>query len=129
MLSAHVDVVEPLSSAKDATLIPPSDAVPVNASGSLDIKLADLKGHLIKKAFPEYPASAKHSRIEGTVVIQVEIDEEGNIAEMTILSAPDPSLAISALQTVHQWQYSPYLLNGIPVRVHTEITVVYQLGN
>ena len=77
---------------------------------------------------PEYPVSAKRNRIEGKVVIQVEIGEDGYVHEMTILSAPDPSLAIAAMLAVHQFQYKPYLLNGKPVRVDTQITVIYRLG-
>lgn len=128
VLSAHVDVVEPLSTAADVNLVPPSDAVPVKKASETDVPWNILQSHFIKKGYPEYPESAKQKRIEGKILMDVEIDEGGNVAEMTILSAPDPSLAIEAMRTVRQWQSSPFLLNGKPVPVHTQVTVIFRLG-
>lgn len=44
------------------------------------------------------------------------------------MSASDPDLALSAVDAVREWTYSPYLLNGVPTDVNTTITVNYALS-
>jgi len=39
----------------------------------------------------------------------------------------DPQLSRAALQAVKQWKYKPYLLNGEPVDIQTQITVNFDL--
>jgi len=39
----------------------------------------------------------------------------------------DPVLATSALEAVSHWQYKPYLLNGRPMAVETQIVVNFTL--
>jgi protein TonB len=36
-------------------------------------------------------------------------------------------LAKSAVEAVRQWKYRPYLLNGEPVEIETQITVNFRL--
>jgi len=75
-----------------------------------------------------YPSTAKQQRIEGTVHLAATIAEDGHVRELRVVDAPDASLALSSLIAVHDWRYQPYLLNGHPVEVHTEIKVIFQLG-
>ena len=49
-------------------------------------------------------------------------------APSRVVDAPDASLALSSLIALHDWRYQPYLLNGHPVEVHTEVKVIFQLG-
>jgi protein TonB len=35
----------------------------------------------------------------------------------------------AAIQAVQTWRYKPYLLNGTPVEVETQINVVFSLGD
>jgi len=39
-----------------------------------------------------------------------------------------PILVPAALDAVKQWHYRPYLLNGEPVEVETNITVTFQIA-
>jgi protein TonB len=40
-----------------------------------------------------------------------------------------PILAAAAMDAVKQWKYKPYLLNGIPIEVDTEVLVSFsELG-
>jgi len=127
VLSVHIDALTALQST-GTDLAPPADAIRIETPGKVKVEQSVMQGSIIKKVMPQYPMSAKQSRIEGKVLVQAEIGEDGHIHEMKVLSAPDPSLAIAALLAVHQWEYKPYFLNGKPVRVQTQITVVYRLG-
>ena len=81
--------------------------------------------HLIAFAEPAYPAAAKTHGIEGTVLLDAVIDREGAIKDLSARTG-HPWLAESALETVRQWRYRPYLLNGKPVRMQTQITVLFK---
>jgi periplasmic protein TonB len=83
---------------------------------------------LIKKVEPEYPQEARDKRIEGTVVLQVQISEAGDVKEARLISG-DPLLAPAAIEAVKQWKYKPYLLNEEPVQVETRVTVDFRLNS
>jgi len=60
------------------------------------------------------------------VVLQVTVDEEGNVAELRVLKG-HPLLNDAAEAAVRQWKYSPTLLNGEPVPVIATVTVIFNL--
>jgi protein TonB len=84
------------------------------------------KGLLIQKIQPQYPVLAKAARVQGDVVLSAIISKEGNIENLQLVSG-HPMLVPAAIETVKQWRYRPYLLNGQPVEVETTITVTFEL--
>jgi len=84
-------------------------------------------GLLIKKVTPNYPQLAKQARIQGQVVLQAEISKDGTIQNLQLISG-HPMLAPAAIEAVRQWRYKPYLLNGEPVAVETQVVVNFSLS-
>lgn len=84
-------------------------------------------GLLIKRVQPNYPPLARQARIQGQVVLQAEISKEGTIINLQLISG-HPMLAPSAIEAVKQWRYKPYLLNGEPVAVDTQVVVNFTLS-
>jgi periplasmic protein TonB len=84
-------------------------------------------GLLIRKVNPAYPPLARQARIQGTVILQALISKEGNIENLQLISG-HPMLAPSAIEAVKQWKYKPYLLNGEPVEVETQVQVNFTLA-
>jgi TonB family protein len=76
---------------------------------------------------PDYPDDARRARIQGLVVLRAEIDDKGNIEDLAVVSG-DATLAAAAVSAVRQWKYKPYLLNGQPAHVETQVTVNFQLS-
>jgi TonB family protein len=85
------------------------------------------QANLVSQVTPVYPAQAKQDRIQGTVQLQVVIDKEGHVEEVSVLEGPDP-LIQAAADAVKQWTYKPTLLNGEPVKVQTTVTVNFTLA-
>ena len=85
------------------------------------------QGLLIRKVQPVYPPLARQARIQGNVVLQAEISKDGTIENLRLMSG-HPMLAPSAIEAVKQWRYKPYFLNGEPVEVETQITVIFSLS-
>jgi protein TonB len=84
-------------------------------------------GLLIKKVTPNYPPLARQARIQGKVILQAEISKEGTIQNLQLISG-HAMLAPAAIEAVKQWRYKPYLLNGEPVAVETQVEVNFSLS-
>lgn len=85
------------------------------------------EGSLLHKVQPTYPALARSARIQGVVLLQAMISKEGTIENLRVLSG-HPMLTAAAIDAVRQWRYRPYILNGAPVEVETQITVNFSLA-
>jgi TonB family protein len=131
LFSATLDVVDSANPA-DPVLTPPADAVKIGgerATVSADHAANVTTGSIVKKTQPVYPALAKMTGIQGTVVLAAVIGKDGRVRDLEVLTAPDKVLASSAIDAVKQWEYRPYLLNGTPVEVETVVNVVYAIGH
>ena len=82
---------------------------------------------VIHRVEPKYPPLARQSHLQGVVVIDAVLDEEGNVVEMKLVSGP-PLLIQAALDAVHQWKYEPTYLNDIPTAVQMNVTVSFTLA-
>jgi protein TonB len=100
---------------------PPSATRRIQVSGGVS------QGFLIQQVRPAYPALAIAARVQGPVVLNALISRGGTIENLRAVSG-HPMLAQAALEAVRQWRYRPYLLNGEPVEVETQITVNFTLG-
>ena len=85
------------------------------------------QGLLVRKVNPIYPPLARQARISGTVILRAIIGTDGSIENLTLVSG-HPMLAPAALDAVKQWKYKPYLLNGKPVKVDTQVQVNFALS-
>jgi protein TonB len=92
----------------------------------LNVSQGVSRGLLIKQVQPNYPPSALRMHVEGSVQMLATLSKNGDISEVKILSG-DPQLSQAAANAVKQWKYKPYLLNGEPVEIQTQITVNFKL--
>lgn len=86
-----------------------------------------LNGKILEHVAPTYPAIAKAARAQGTVVVQILVDEEGYIISASAVSG-HPLLQQSAVSAVRQWRFTPTLLEGRPVKVSGVVTVNFVLN-
>jgi protein TonB len=86
------------------------------------------QGMVLKRVQPVYPQMAKIARVQGPVVLAAIIGKDGTIQNLHVLSTASPLLNQAALDAVKQWRYRPYILNGEPVEVDTQITVNFTLS-
>jgi protein TonB len=93
---------------------------------TLSVSQGVSQGLLYKKVAPSYPSNALRMHIEGEVQLMATISKEGDITRIKVLSG-DAQLAKSASDAVKQWKYKPYLLNGEPVEIQTQVTVNFKL--
>ena len=76
---------------------------------------------------PEYPRMARLRRIEGIVILEVTVDRQGNVSNVSVLRADAEGFGEAAVEAVRQWRYEPTIINGRPVSVVLTDTVRFQL--
>jgi TonB family protein len=119
--------------------VPGSSAPPLNLVGGsttaarpvlekLNISQGVSQGLLIKKVSPVYPRNALSMRVEGRVELLATISKNGDISSVKVVSG-DSQLTKAATDAVKQWKYKPYLLNGEPVEIQTQVTINFRLPN
>jgi protein TonB len=81
---------------------------------------------LVKSTPPAYPAIAKQARVQGIVVIQATIAKSGAVGNLRAVSGP-AMLRQAALDSVKNWRFKPYMLDGEPIEVDTTVNVNFVL--
>ena len=99
---------------------PPPPAAPVRVGGNIKPpqKTRDVR--------PVYPPIAQSARVQGIVIIEATIGPSGAVQDARVLRSI-PLLDQAALDAVRQWQFTPTLLNGVPVPVIMTVTVQFTL--
>lgn len=85
-----------------------------------------LQSSAINRVQPEYPPLARAAQVSGAVVVELTIDEEGNVMAARAISG-HPLLKDSAIAAALGWKFKPTTLSGIPVRVIGTITFNFTL--
>lgn len=85
-----------------------------------------LNGKAISKPVPPYPAIAKQARAQGTVTVQITVDEGGRVISANAVSG-HPLLRAAAVAAARQARFSPTLLSGQAVKVSGVITYNFTL--
>jgi len=78
---------------------------------------------------PQYPETAQRAGVQGMVVLNAVVSEEGVVTDVKATNGPPDSLAQAAIDAVRWWRYDPYVVNGQPVAVQTTIAVNFRLSN
>lgn len=102
---------------------PATAAIPTKVRVSSGVQAA----LLLKRVAPQYPERAREEHIQGTVLLLATISQHGDVSELAVISG-DPALVKAALKAVKKWKYKPYLLQGHPVEVETQIQVNFVLA-
>jgi len=77
---------------------------------------------------PNYPPLARNIRLEGSVIVQVLIDESGKVISAKVTSG-HPLFVAEAQRAAMQARFSPTLISDQPVKVSGVITYQFKLSN
>jgi protein TonB len=78
------------------------------------------------KVDPKYPAEALKQQVGGICIVQLVIDEKGNVAHAVSLSGPSPEIEQAAVDAARQWKFTPATRNGAPVRAFYMLTLSFR---
>ena len=76
---------------------------------------------------PPYSEQARKAKFQGTVVLAIEIDAQGNVLNPQVVKALGLGLDEEALNTVKTWKFKPAMRNGVPVPVRVTVEISFRL--
>jgi anaerobic magnesium-protoporphyrin IX monomethyl ester cyclase len=79
---------------------------------------------LISRVMPVYPPSAEKEHVQGDVLLDVTLNEDGTVEGISLIDG-NPLLVEAATSAVKQWRYQPLLVKGKPV---AKFVVVISFG-
>ena len=82
----------------------------------------------ITSAPPHYPQELWDAMIEGSVVIEGRIGEDGVPTALEVVAPVHPDFAKAALATVSQWRFEPAKQDGDPLSVPLKVTINFRLS-
>jgi TonB family protein len=109
------------------TVTTPTPAVPGGLMAPVRVGGDIKEPKKIRHVAPVYPDAALADRVQGVVILEAIIDTNGNVSDAKVLRSV-PLLDQAAVDAVLQWQFTPTVLNGTPVRVIMTVTVNFSLN-
>lgn len=76
---------------------------------------------------PEFSEEARKAKYQGTVILTIEVGEDGKPRRFRIVQGLGLGLDQKALEAVAQWKFRPAMRNGRPVRAPATIQVNFRL--
>lgn len=113
----------------------PNTAVaPASTSGSSGTPIQTDIGKLVVVYQPDadayYPSFSKRSGEQGEVVVRLIIDESGSVEDIALLrSSSFPRLDRAASEIGRRYRFKPFLVNGSPARISTNLLIKFNLKN
>jgi TonB family protein len=84
---------------------------------------------VIHKVAPQYPEDARKERVQGAVVLEAVIAEDGSVRETRVLKGEDSRLIEAARVAVGQWRFEPIEDDeGAPIELLFAITIRFALS-
>jgi TonB family protein len=88
---------------------------------------SNTKPVVLSKPQPNYPPEARKANVSGTVVVQVVVDESGNVISARAVSG-HPLLKESAVKAAYRARFSPATVDGKPVKSRARLQYTFNLN-
>ena len=102
-------------------------AAPASSEGVLRVGGSVSRPELVSSVPPEYPEAARKAKIQGVVIVEAIVDEQGNVTSTKVLKGLPMGLDRAAAEAVRKWKFKPAMQYGKPVKVYSTQTVNCQL--
>jgi TonB family protein len=82
---------------------------------------------VIQAPQPDSIPSRDQNGPQGTSVLEIEVDEKGNVVDEKVVKVLGYGLDEKALETVRTWKFRPAQVNGYPTRVRIMVAVKFRM--
>ena len=94
-----------------------SEVAAILPAASVSKAKADSGAESIIKVMPSYPREAWTNRIEGTVLMEFNINKAGQVENIRLVESSNPLFNMNSREALSRFRYVPAQLNGKPVVV------------
>lgn len=82
----------------------------------------------IKRVQPDYPQMAVKAGVEGRVILNIVVDERGDVLEATVVTASPPGIfEDAAIAAMMQWKFKPAKQRDLAIKVRLAYPIVFSL--
>ena len=92
------------------------------SAGSKPVEIVKGGEHLLHGELPEYPRQAIEQKVEGDVLLDIAVDDKGEVSDARVLSGPD-ELRKAALSSVLRWHFSPSAVRSASTQATLRFTL------
>jgi TonB family protein len=85
------------------------------------------KPRAIYTPIPEFSDQARKDHVQGTVVLKVTVDANGDVADVKVTKGLGSGLDEKAVEAVRTWKFKPGTEDGTPVRSEIDVEVSFHL--
>jgi TonB family protein len=78
---------------------------------------------------PEYSETARRAKLQGTVVLWLVVDKDGNPQQIKVQRSLEKGLDEKAVEAVKKWRFKPSMKDGQPVAVMINVEINFRLGS
>ncbi len=82
---------------------------------------------LLEEVKPSYTREALGHAIQGVVLLNAIVLEDGSVGDVQVTRSLDPGLDVMAIGALQRWKFAPAYLNGAPVAVIVEVSMSFRL--
>jgi TonB family protein len=101
------------------------DSEDVAPTDGLTVPEEVMASRCITMVSPSYPRASAGPATSSTVVVRVVVRQSGKVSPLRVVSG-EPALQAEAMNAVRLWRYKPFVRDGAPVDVTTEVRVAFQ---
>ncbi len=94
--------------------------------GIIRIPESDARKAIVARTDPEYPAMARQMHLAGRVIVDIYIDENGNVENAKPVNG-NALLSSAAVNAVKKWRFSPIAPGGTPRKAVASIAFDFKL--
>jgi TonB family protein len=121
--------IDPQQNSQPSSVMPAgATGIGIGASGGVRVRFSGQTLEILgRPAEPVYPLMAQQANVQGSVVLQARIREDGTVDTLEVISGP-AMLTAAALEAVKQWHFKPHHEAGKAVPAETRITVNFSIS-
>lgn len=75
--------------------------------------------------YPVYPPALRAAGVVGGAILELNVDEKGNLTHISTLRASNPEFEAAAIESVKKWQFVPALRDGAPVASRSRFGFIF----
>jgi TonB family protein len=123
-----VPPAEPVTAAAPSPgQVPASSSKTITVPVRLELDSDEAARLLVERVPPQYPDPARHAGVEGDVLLEITIGEDGSVKNAKPIEGP-PELISAAIEAVKRWKYRPAVSRGRAWEAKTEVKIQFKLS-
>jgi len=76
---------------------------------------------------PKYPPSSRKRGTQGLAVVMVDINEAGDVTDVSVVDAPDEEIGQSVMSAVSQWKFGQLTAEGKPIKLRGKLSFYFSI--